>query len=203
METPGSWESGTWLFKGPFLGPCPSGLLCLLLTPPPETCGSREHPQDLSYSAAPTVVQPLRGAAPPPVVNRGTRRGKAPSATVRRQLRRDGHAHAAFSTCPRRWGHWVHRLCFPSKGLGDPLGPSGSALECECRKLAHTFCISVLQCGSSLSPSRPHWQCLESLGSFFRLVALINSKDHMPTRVSNWSMHGPSSRHGGRKTECL
>ena len=42
---------------------------CLLLTPPPETCGSQEHPQDLSYSAAPTVVQPLRGAAPPPVVN--------------------------------------------------------------------------------------------------------------------------------------
>ena len=25
----------------------------------------------------------------------------------------------------------------------------------------------------------------------------------MPTRVSNWSMHGPSSRHRGRKTECL
>ena len=42
---------------------------CLLLTPPPETCGSQEPPQDLSCSAAPTVVQPLRGAAPPPVVN--------------------------------------------------------------------------------------------------------------------------------------
>ena len=25
----------------------------------------------------------------------------------------------------------------------------------------------------------------------------------MPTHVSNWSMHSPSSRHGGRKTECL
>ena len=52
---------------------------CLLLTPPPETCGSQEPPQDLSCSAAPTVVQPLRGAAPPRVVNRGTRRGKAPA----------------------------------------------------------------------------------------------------------------------------
>ena len=91
METPGSWESGTWLFKGPFLGPCPSGLLCLLLTPPPETCGSQEHPQDLSYSAAPTVVQPLRGAAPPPVVNRGTRRGKAPA-------RRSGDSCAGTAT---------------------------------------------------------------------------------------------------------
>ena len=118
---------------------------------------------------------------------------KGPCATGRRQLRRDGHAHAAFSACPRRRGLLVHGLRFPSKGLGDPLGPSGSVLERECRKLAHTFCIPVLQCGSSLSPSRPHWQCRESLKPFFRLVALINSKDHM---------HGPSSRHGGRKTEC-
>ena len=127
---------------------------------------------------------------------------KGPCATGRRQLRRDGHAHAAFSACPRRRGLLVHGLRFPSKGLGDPLGPSGSVLEREYRKLAHTFRIPVLQCGSSLFPSRPHWQCRESFGSFFRLVALINSKDHMPTRVSNWSMHGPSSRHGGRKTEC-
>ena len=125
---------------------------------------------------------------------------KGPCATVRRQLHRDGHAHATFYACPCRL---VQGLCFPYKGLGDPLGPCRSVLERECRKLAHTFCISVLQCGSSLSPSRPHWQCRESLKSFFRLVALINSKDHMPTRVSNWSMHGPSSRHGGRKTECL
>ena len=64
---------------------------CLLLTPPPETCGSQEHPQDLSYSAAPTVVQPLRGAAPPPVVNRGTRRGKAPA-------RRAGDSCAGMAT---------------------------------------------------------------------------------------------------------
>ena len=112
---------------------------------------------------------------------------KGPCAAGRRQLRRDSQAHAAFSACPRRL---VQGLCFPNKGLRDPLGPSGSALECECRKLAHTFRIPVLQCGSSLSPSRPHWQCLESLGSFFRLVALINSKDNTPTRVSNWSMHG-------------
>ena len=102
---------------------------------------------------------------------------KGPCATVRRQLRRDGHAHAAFSACPRRRGRRVHGLC-SSKGLGDPLGPCGSVLERECRKLAHTFCIPVLQCGSSLSPSRPHWQCRESLKPFFRLVALINSKDH-------------------------
>ena len=125
---------------------------------------------------------------------------KGPCAAGRRQLRRDSQAHAAFSACPRRL---VQGLCFPNKGLGDPLGPSGSALECECRKLAHTFRIPVLQCGSSLSPSRPHWQCLESLGSFFRLVALINSKDHMPTRVSNWSMHGPSSGQERRITVCL
>ena len=124
---------------------------------------SQEPPQDLSCSAAPTVVPPLRGAAPPPIVNRGTRRGKGPGAAVRRQLRRDGHAHAAFSACPRRRGRLVHRLCSPSTGLGDPLRPSGSVLEHKCRKLAHTFRIPVLQCGSSLSPSRPHWQCRESL----------------------------------------
>ena len=64
---------------------------CLLLTPPPETCGSQEHPQDLSYSAAPTVVQPLRGPDPPPVVNRGTRRGKAPA-------RRSGDSCAGTAT---------------------------------------------------------------------------------------------------------
>ena len=154
--------------------------------PPPETCGSREHPQDLSYSAAPTVVQPLRGAAPPPVVNRGTRCGKAPA-------RRSGDSCAGTAT-PTPPGLPGSRLCSPSKGLRDPLGPSGSVLERECRKLAHIFCIPVLQCGLSLSPSQPHWQCLESLRSFFHFVALINSKDHM---------HGPSSRHGGRKTVCL
>ena len=104
---------------------------------------------------------------------------------------------------PCRRGCRVHGFCSPSKGLRDPLSPSGSVLERECRKLAHTFCIPVLQCGSSLSPSQPHWQCLESLRSFFHFIALINSKDHMPTHVSNWIMHGPSSRHGGRKTECL
>ena len=64
---------------------------CLLLTPPPETCSSKEHPQDLSDSAAPTVVQPLRGAAPPPVVNRGTRCGKAPA-------RRSGDSCAGTAT---------------------------------------------------------------------------------------------------------
>ena len=80
------------------------------------------------------MVQPLRGAAPPPLINRGTRRGKALCATVRRQLRRDGHAHAAFSTCPRSL---VHRLCFASKGLGAPLSPSENVLEHERRKLAH------------------------------------------------------------------
>ena len=119
---------------------------------------------------------------------------KGPCSTVRRQLRRDGHAHAA------RAAGFTDSVFLVR--TSDPLGPSGSVLEREYRKLAHTFRIPVLQCGSSLFPSRPHWQCRESFGSFFRLVALINSKDHMPTRVSNWSMHGPSSRHGGRKTEC-
>ena len=115
-----------------------------------------------------------------------TRCGKAPA-------RRSGDSCAGTAT-PTPPGLPGSRLCSPSKGLRDPLGPSGSVLERECRKLAHIFCIPVLQCGLSLSPSQPHWQCLESLRSFFHFVALINSKDHM---------HGPSSRHGGRKTVCL
>ena len=76
-----TWFLGIWnlAFLRPFPWPSPFWAAVSPPTPPPETCGSQEPPQDLSYSAAPTVVQPLRGAAPPHVVNKGTCRGKAPA----------------------------------------------------------------------------------------------------------------------------